>query len=304
MAAPVGLRGGATLYWVDPERGVVDAEPVAPDPPAAARAIALGLSEFPRSRWTSWLERAGGPSPRVSPELSRALESAGLSAPPATDRELRAARARLPPRTVPEERRLLLAVARIAAARALAGPEETLIGLAREEARLERALGRELSAASQWVAAGPTSVLGAHAEAQRRFGERFREHFAELSERRDAAARALVPNLSRLLGPKVAGRLVAAAGSRAALARASGARLQLLGARRRPQPEGGPRFGVIFRAPGLEELPEEARGRYARSLAALAVIAARADHFTGRDLGGQLETRRERRLAELRRRRT
>ncbi|MCI4367147.1 MAG: hypothetical protein L3K08_05300, partial [Thermoplasmata archaeon] len=174
---------------------------------------------------------------------------------------------------------------------------------AREEARLERSLGREQGAVAQWASA-PSGPLADHRESARRFRGIFEQHHAEIEERIERAAREHLPNLAHLVGPKLAARLLAAAGSRAALARCSGSRIQLLGAKRRPDPERGPRFGVIYRAPGLEELPTDRQGRYARSLAALAAIAVRADAFTHRDLGERLVLRRDRRLSELRRART
>jgi RNA processing factor Prp31 len=51
----------------------------------------------------------------------------------------------------------------------------------------------------------------------------------------------------------------------------------------------------------MAEVPAELQGRYARSLAALAVIAARADALTHRDLGALLVARRDRRIERLQR---
>ncbi|MGA8711381.1 MAG: C/D box methylation guide ribonucleoprotein complex aNOP56 subunit, partial [Thermoplasmata archaeon] len=77
----------------------------------------------------------------------------------------------------------------------------------------------------------------------------------------------------------------------------------LLGSRRRPSPERGPRFGIIFRADRLGDVPIGRRGAYARSLAALAAIAIRADAHTHRNISVDLVARRDRRIESLRRRR-
>jgi RNA processing factor Prp31 len=52
----------------------------------------------------------------------------------------------------------------------------------------------------------------------------------------------------------------------------------------------------------MDEVPVARRGAYARSLAALGVIAARADATTGRSLATVLVGRRDRRVEALRRR--
>jgi hypothetical protein len=302
VAGPVLIRGGATLYWIGPDGTVVARERLDDDPALAARFVADGYRTVPMERRRRWLESPQG-APIATAEATLRELGAGanrkLPAPPIGAG--RSARERLPSRSVAEERAFLLPLARLSAARALSGPGELVIALAREEARLERALGREQGAGAQWVApeSGP---LADQAREQLGFQEQFARHHGAVERRLETAARDHLPNLSELLGAKVAARLVAAAGSRGALARMSSSRLQLLGARRRPGKDRGPRFGVIYRAPGLDDLAPSRQGRYARSLAALAVIAVRADHLTHRNLGETLLLRRDRRLAELRRR--
>jgi hypothetical protein len=290
------------MYWIGEPGVVLAQELLDPDPEGAARLVDGGYEDVPSERLRRWSRRTPEGLGAAEPTLARAVSRIGPTVRAADPVRLRAARESLPVRSIVEERRFLLPLARSMIARALSGPEETLIALAREEARIERALGRENGAAQQWVplATGP---LAEHAEAQRRFGEQFGRHHGELERRLAEAARSYVPNLARLLGPKVAARLVAAAGGRAPLARCTGSRLQLLGSRRRPAKDRGPRFGVIYRAPGLDQLSPERQGRYARSLASLAAIAIRADHFTQKDLGETLLIRRDRRLEQLRRRR-
>jgi len=216
--------------------------------------------------------------------------------------EWRRARAGVPPPSPESERRHLRAVARAALDRALRAPEEMLISLAREEERLDRAVGREHRAAESFltVAASPLSTYAERWGVER---ERLDRHLAALREDVEGAARSIAPNLSALVGARVAARLVAAAGSVGAVGRMRAARLQLLGTRRRPSPDRGPRFGILYGADRLGDVPPARRAAYARSLAALAVIAARADAFTHRDLASELVRRRDRRIADLQRRR-
>ncbi|MCI4365085.1 MAG: hypothetical protein L3K10_03365 [Thermoplasmata archaeon] len=234
--------------------------------------------------------------------LARALTvRVGRAVPAASTLELRAARAvlwRAPPH---DDRAFALALARLALERALRSPEEVLISLAREEDRLERALGREERAAAAFLPI-PGTPLAEYQASWDMARESLFHHHAGLVILLERSARTLTPNLSALLGEKVAARLVAAAGGLQPLGRMSASRLQLLGTRRRPSPERGPRFGIIYRAVRMDEVPVARRGAYARSLAALGVIAARADVTTGRSLAPDLVARRDRRVDALRRR--
>jgi len=234
--------------------------------------------------------------------LARALTvRVGRTVGPATTDELRRARALIGRGPPHDDRAFILVLARLGLERALRSPEEVLISLAREEERLERALGREERAAAAFL-----PVSGTPLEEYQRSWDASREslahHHAGLVRLLEQSAHLLVPNLSAVLGEKVAARLVAAAGGRAPLGRMTSSRLQLLGTRRRPSPERGPRYGIIYRAVRMEEVPVARRGAYARSLAALGVIAARADATTGRSLAATLIARRDRRVDSLRQR--
>jgi hypothetical protein len=283
-----------------PPAFVLDPEPVR----AATRFLDLRPSDLPNG-----LMEAVGRIPALTrvvagdAALARALSVRwGRSVSSASTDELRAGRAilgRLPPR---EDRAFLLALARLSLDRALRSPEEVLISLAREEERLERALGREERASAAFLPVSGTPL----AEYQVAWDEArnaLARHHAGLVLLLERSARTVVPNLSAVVGEKVAARLVAAAGALAPLGRMSAGRLQLLGTRRRPSPQRGPRFGVIYRAVRMDEVPVARRGAYARSLAALAVIAARADATTGRLLAATLVARRDRRVDSLRARR-
>jgi RNA processing factor Prp31 len=200
-----------------------------------------------------------------------------------------------------EERQFLLLLARDRVQETLSSDEEALIALAREEERVERSVNRELGAAEQFLAAA-TGPLAEYAQDWATERASLSAHHDRLFERLEGLAQRTVPNLTRLVGARVAARLVALAGSRTALARVSASRLQLLGSRRRPGGGRGPRFGVVYRAARMGDVPRDRQGRYARSLAALASIAARADAISHRDLGELLVLRRDRRIDRLRRR--
>ncbi len=214
--------------------------------------------------------------------------------------ELRLARRRLPPLSRDEERRTILAIGAASLERTLASPEEILVSLAREEERVERAVGREARASEAFLAPAG-STLEEYAQSWSDLREAFERHRLGLVGRLREQARRVVPNLSAVVGESVAARLVAAGGGVAALARMRAPRLQLLGSRRRPSAERGPRYGVLFRAERMGDVPVDRRGAYARSLAALAAIAVRADATTHSAIAAQLVARRDRRIEQLRR---
>ena len=305
MRPTLVVGNGPLLFVVRPdERAPVGPFALDPEPRhAAARYESLASGDLPAPLLA---ELASLPPEGVllasPPRLARALGD-GLRRPvgsPSTE-ELRRGRATLPRLDPNVERRFFLALAHLRLERALRAPEEILITLAREEERVERAVGREARAAESFVPV-PDSPLDRHV----REWERARGALGELEEalRRtlESEARLLVPNLSAVVGARTAARLVAAAGSVRALARMPSARIQLLGSRRRPSPDRGPRFGVLYRADRLAEVPLGRRGAYARTLAALAAIAVRADATTHRDISAGLVARRDRRVEALRRR--
>jgi snoRNA binding domain-containing protein (fibrillarin) len=215
--------------------------------------------------------------------------------------ELRAARATLAQTPRPDDRRFVVALARSALERAMRSPEEVLIALAREEERVERALGREQRAAATFVPVPGTELAG-YVPGWEAAREALTEHHRRLVSTVERLARELLPNLSDVVGERVAARLLAAAGSVAALGRMPGARIQVLGARRRPAADRGPRYGILYRGARMGDVPADRRAAYARSLAALAAIAVRADATTRSRIGTILVARRDRRIERLRRR--
>jgi len=235
-----------------------------------------------------------------SESLRRAVERLGRRARLAGSETIRRARATIPVPTDARERRFLIDLARARLEEALRDPDEVLIALAREEERVERALGRERNAALEFGRGGDPNVA-AYAGRWARFRDLFEQHHRELSAELERAAQRVLPNLTQVVGFRAAARLLAQAGSRAALGRMRSARLQLLGSKRRPSPERGPKYGILYRGERMEDVPPARRGAYARSLAALAVIAARADVHTGRPVAPELKRRRDRRVESLRR---
>jgi snoRNA binding domain, fibrillarin len=237
-------------------------------------------------------------SDRLASELSPRLER---TVTPASISELRHARGVLPPPLLAEERRFALATARDALERALRTPEEILITLTREEERVERAVGREARAAESFLVV-PGSSLSEYAGHWTRLRDSLERHHERLLDQVRDHARRVVPNLAAVVGERAAARLVSAAGSVNALGQMRAGRIQLLGTRRRPSPERGPRYGILYRAEGMADVPPGRRGAYARSLGAIAAIAVRADATTRSSISKGLVARRDRRIEQLQRR--
>jgi hypothetical protein len=233
-------------------------------------------------------------------EASLVGAALGRTVPLATIEELRSARRSLPSLDRARERRLILDRAAADLERVLRSPEEVLISLAREEERVERAVGREQRAAEAFLAP-EGSPLGEYARTWTAVRSTLERHHRDLVGRTEKQAQLVVPNLSAVVGERVAARLVAAAGGMGPLARMRAPRLQLLGSRRRPSPERGPRYGLLYGADRMGDVPPDRRGAYARSLGALAAIASRADAITRTDLSRALVARRDRRVEQLRR---
>ena len=292
MAAALVLARGPELFLVaaDPSRGPRGWEGAGPD----AEGIPLP-SELLTALAASGDVRAGdsATAAALTAALRRSVVVAGVT-------EVRRARARLPDLSPADERAFLMARARSSLARALASPIEVLITLAREEERVERALGRD-DRAIEALMVGETSVLRQYRNSWGALREQLAHHHGRLLTTLERSTRALVPNLAAIVGERVAARLVAAAGGVAPLGRMRAARLQLLGSRRRPSPDRGPRYGILYRGSRMTDVPAARRAAYARSLAALAAIAVRADATTHRDLSVELVARRDRRVESLRR---
>lgn len=297
MASASVLRDADRLWLLEPGRP--------PQPLEVGRAEEFArqvAEEFSAPLAPALLARLGqvpGPLRVGDPTMAHALRRAGLAVAAMASREAATLLRGVPAPAGPAGRRAFFQrLGQIRVRTRLAEPAELVVSLAREEERLERSVGREESAARQFITGGAPATE-AYAAEWTQFRSLLAGHHARLVARLEEAATQLLPNLSVLVGPRVAARLLAASGGPGALSRMSAARLQLLGARRRPGPGRGPRFGLIYRAVSASGLAPDRWARYARSLAALAVIAARADLLTHRSVHPELIRRRDRRRADL-----
>ncbi|HYA57950.1 MAG TPA: hypothetical protein VEH57_05765 [Thermoplasmata archaeon] len=306
MATTVLLPAGPWVVMVPLEGGTPTSFSRSPDRRPVVSALAdPRKAPLPAALWEAI--RALSPSTRLavaSGVLRAEVErETGQPFQPATLEELRAARTRCPWPTGNEERGYVRQVAGASLEEALRSPVEVLITFAREEERVERAVEREARASESFLAA-PGSALDEYVVAWRKSRAQLVTHHRALLDALEREARQTVPNLSAVVGARVAARLVAEAGGLTPLGRMRASRLQLLGSRRRPSPERGPRFGVLYRADRMDDVPPGRRAAYARSLAALAAIAVRADATTHANIAPVLLARRDRRIQDLSRRRT
>jgi len=263
-----------------------------PRPEAVPAALVTELQRIEGDREIA----AGGPrlAEAIAARLGRPVSRASVA-------EWRRALRLIPETNLASEGPYLLKVAATDLGKALRSPEEVLITLAREEERLERAVGREERAAESLLEV-PVRSITAYSERWKTVRSALVRHHTELLASLEATATEVVPNLSSVVGPRAAARLVAAAGGVAPLARFSASRIQLLGTRRRPDPDRGPRYGLLYRAERIDDVPPDRRAAYARSVAAMAAIAVRADAWTRSSIGLKLRERRDRRIEELSRR--
>lgn len=104
----------------------------------------------------------------------------------------------------------------------------------------------------------------------------------------------LAPNTTKIVGPLIAARLIAHAGSMEKLAMLPASSIQLLGAEKalfRFKKEGGkpPKHGVIFQHSLISKAPHKLRGKYARILSLKIGLAIKADVFTKRDISKEIQ---------------
>lgn len=148
-------------------------------------------------------------------------------------------------------------------------------------------------------------------EARRQLGELYRsvtDARRALQESVDASSPLRTPNLTALLGPELAARMVAQAGGLDRFARLPSSTVQVLGAERaffehlrgHAPP---PRHGLLFLHPAIQSAPRAERGKLARALAGKVSIAARLDHG-GKPVDPSLRKAFESRRDELRARRS
>jgi nucleolar protein 56 len=112
------------------------------------------------------------------------------------------------------------------------------------------------------------------------------------------------PNVSSLVGPLLAARIIAQAGGLDRLAKLPASTIQVLGAERaffehlrgHAPP---PRHGLLFLHPDIQGAPRNARGKLARALAGKVAIAARLDR-EGRPVRADLAAQFKHRTEEIR----
>lgn len=293
------VRSGRWLRWLAEDGRIVEEKLLESHPERAGELLADGFKTAPPVIEESIRRRGnGGPIPTTDGPLQRWLSSRGIPSvllPLAEQRRFREAawsRDR-------EERTLLLAVARLRLQQGMRSPEAALAALAREEERVRRVLRRETNAADSWVSEG-APALSEYAQVSSGTRRQIAHHLAELTLALEEHARTIAPNLSAVVGPVVAAHLIATAGGLEPLSKMTSSRIQLLGARRRFGPGRTPRFGILFHAEGISRVPPDRAGAFARSAAALAAIAARADATSRRSISPELVRRRDRRIAQLR----
>ena len=97
----------------------------------------------------------------------------------------------------------------------------------------------------------------------------------------------VAPNISSLVGPILAARLLAMAGSLEKLARMPASTIQLLGAEkalfRHLHNRGkSPKYGIIYTSSLIQDASRESKGKVARIISAQLMKAARIDFYSGR----------------------
>lgn len=128
----------------------------------------------------------------------------------------------------------------------------------------------------------------------------------KLTEYIEEVTREVAPNVTALVGPLLAARLITLAGSLEKLARLPASTIQVLGAEKalfRALRTGGkpPKHGIIFQYPEIHRSPRWQRGKIARALAAKLAIAAKVDAYSGRYIGDKLREELKTRIEEVKR---
>lgn len=118
-------------------------------------------------------------------------------------------------------------------------------------------------------------------------------------------ARKIAPNLSHLVGPIIASRLIHYAGGLRRLAMMPASTIQVLGAEdaffqhlKKGTP--CPKHGIIFQVAEVRNSPKKLRGKIARALAGKIAIAARVDYYGGEFIADRLKEEFKRRVEEIR----
>jgi nucleolar protein 56 len=132
---------------------------------------------------------------------------------------------------------------------------------------------------------------------------RLRENLQEYIEK---TMTEVAPNMSTLVEPLIAARLLSHAGSLKELARKPSSTVQVYGAEKalfRSLKTGAkpPKHGVIYQVPEIHTAPYWQRGNISRALAGKLSIAARVDAYSKRNIGAKLRAEFEEKIAEIQR---
>ena len=124
------------------------------------------------------------------------------------------------------------------------------------------------------------------------------EAYVENAMKEDAS------NISTLLGPLLAARVMSLAGGLEELAKKPASTVQMLGAEKalfRYLRGNGtpPKHGIVFEHEYVNTLPEDKRGKMARFLANKAVMAARVDQYSEKEKGEEYREKAREKYEEL-----
>ncbi len=99
----------------------------------------------------------------------------------------------------------------------------------------------------------------------------------------------IAPNMSKIVGPLIAARLISKAGSLKKIASMSSSTIQLLGAekalfrflkgKKRGRP---PKYGIIYFSPYIQRAKKSSHGKLARIISSKLAIAAKVDYYSKR----------------------
>ncbi len=121
----------------------------------------------------------------------------------------------------------------------------------------------------------------------------------------DDVAQEICPNLRYVIGAKVTGKLIAAAGGLRKLALMPASTVQVIGAEKalfkhlKNKSISPPKHGIIFQHAAISTSPKSVRGKIARALATKITLAAKADSYTKRFIGPEVKDKFDRRLKDI-----
>lgn len=123
----------------------------------------------------------------------------------------------------------------------------------------------------------------------------------------EEGAYAVAPNMSAIVGPLIAARLISLAGGLGTLAQKPASTVQVLGAEKalfRHLKTGAkpPKHGIIFQHPAVHNAKQWQRGKIARTLASELAIAARVDYRSGNMMADDLNKKIDARIASIKER--